>query len=95
MDGGAWWAAVYGVAQSRTRLKRLSSSSSSSRVVQFDEGIKKSNFQFTCKVGRRELIFFQHYSVPGTILYKHYDLIRIISLTDVKANIPIIIAALF
>ena len=26
----AWWAAVYGVAQSRTRLKRLSSSSSSS-----------------------------------------------------------------
>ena len=29
-DGGAWWAAVYGVAQSRTRLKRLSSSSTSS-----------------------------------------------------------------
>ena len=28
-DGGAWWAAVYGVTQSRTRLKRLSSSSSS------------------------------------------------------------------
>ena len=27
-DGGAWWAAVYGVAQSRTQLKRLSSSSS-------------------------------------------------------------------
>ena len=27
-DGGAWWAAVYGVAQSRTWLKRLSSSSS-------------------------------------------------------------------
>ena len=28
-DGGAWWAAIYGVAQSRTRLKRLSNSSSS------------------------------------------------------------------
>ena len=28
-DGGVWWAAVYAVAQSRTRLKRLSSSSSS------------------------------------------------------------------
>ena len=27
-DGGAWWAAVYGVAQNRTRLKWLSSSSS-------------------------------------------------------------------
>ena len=28
-DGGAWWAAIYGVAQSWTQLKRLSSSSSS------------------------------------------------------------------
>ena len=28
MDGGAWWAAVHGVAKSQTRLKRLSSSSS-------------------------------------------------------------------
>ena len=25
-DGGAWWAAIYRVTQSRTRLKRLSSS---------------------------------------------------------------------
>ena len=32
-DGGAWWAAVYGVAQSRTRLKQLSSSSSSSSCI--------------------------------------------------------------
>ena len=31
-DEGAWWAAVYGVAQSRTRLKGLSSSS----MVVFD-----------------------------------------------------------
>ena len=31
--GGAWWAAVCGVAQGRTRLTRLSSSSSSSRVT--------------------------------------------------------------
>ena len=28
MDGGAWWAAVHGVTQSWTRLKRLSNSSS-------------------------------------------------------------------
>ena len=32
MDGEAWWAPVHGVAQSRTRLKRLSSSSSSSLI---------------------------------------------------------------
>ena len=37
-DGGAGWAAVSGVAQSRTRLKRLSSSSSSSRY--FREELK-------------------------------------------------------
>ena len=40
-DGGAWWAAIYGVAQSRTRLKRLSSSSSSSSRV----GGNNSHFQ--------------------------------------------------
>ena len=38
MDRGAWWAAVYGVAQSQTRLTRLSSSStpnSNRKRVQF------------------------------------------------------------
>ena len=32
-DGRAWWADIYGVIQSRTRLKQLSSSSSSSRSI--------------------------------------------------------------
>ena len=32
-DWGAWWAAVYGVAENRTRLKRLSSSSSSMVIL--------------------------------------------------------------
>ena len=36
MDGGAWWAAVYGVTQSRTRLKQLSSSSGSSPLCKVD-----------------------------------------------------------
>ena len=36
-DGGAWWAAVYGVAQSQTQLKRLSSSSRKS----FDSSMGK------------------------------------------------------
>ena len=36
-DGGAWWAAVSGVAQSQTRLKRLSSSSSSSNETVLGE----------------------------------------------------------
>ena len=43
-DREAWWASVYGVAQSRTRLKWLSSSSSSSNVWvwYFYSGIKSS-----------------------------------------------------
>ena len=32
-DGGAWWAAIYGVAQSQTRPKQPSSSSSSLKLV--------------------------------------------------------------
>ena len=32
-DGGAWWASVCGVAQSRTQLKRLSNSSSSREIT--------------------------------------------------------------
>ena len=40
-DRGAWWAAVYGVEQSRTQLKQLSSSSSLLAVegVQFEKNI--------------------------------------------------------
>ena len=38
-DEGAWWAAVYGVAQSWTRLKRLSSSSSSSMEIYIERDI--------------------------------------------------------
>ena len=43
-DRGAWWAAVYGVSQSRTRLKRLSSSSSSSASLETKYGAIKNNF---------------------------------------------------
>ena len=32
-DGRAWWAAIYGVAQSQTRLKQLSSSSSKEMLL--------------------------------------------------------------
>ena len=42
-DGGAWWAAVCGVAQSRTQLKRLSSSSSSNH---FHRNCLPSSTQF-------------------------------------------------
>ena len=51
-DGGAWWAAVYGVTQSWTRLKRLSSSSSKPATGnieggEFKEGNKKKQMTET------------------------------------------------
>ena len=39
-DGEAWWAAVYGVAQSQTRLKRLSSSNSTRIWSQARQGLQ-------------------------------------------------------
>ena len=47
-DGGAWWAAIYGVAQSRTRLKRLSSSSSSTHFVETQDGLTKNSEKSPC-----------------------------------------------
>ena len=35
ITSGAWWAAIYGITQNRTRLKRLSSSSSKSTIQCF------------------------------------------------------------
>ena len=47
MDGGPWWAAVHGVAQSRTRLKRLGSSSRP--VVRNDPLPWQSSFIDVCE----------------------------------------------
>ena len=41
-EGGAWWAAVYGVAQSRTQLNRLSSMSCTSALWILEVTIKPS-----------------------------------------------------
>ena len=46
-DGGAWWAAACGVAQSQTRLKRPSSSSSSSSLDKAPFGIHRNNSWFS------------------------------------------------
>ena len=58
-DGKAWWAAVYEVAQSRTRLKRLSSSSSSMIPLPFTllfwVGVYKP---FLCFLSREDPLAF-------------------------------------
>ena len=52
--GGAWWAAMYGVAESRTQLKRLSSSSSLTMGFPDGSNVKAS----ACSAGDLE-------SIPG------------------------------
>ena len=56
-DREAWWAAVYGVAQSQTRLKQLSSSSSSSNldsnlssITYYPESLRKNVFIYRDRV---------------------------------------------
>ena len=45
---GAWWAAIYGVAQSRTRLKQLSSSSSKVLQRQYSAVFKSTELRDRC-----------------------------------------------
>ena len=55
-DGGAWWAAVYGVTQSQTWLKWLSSSSNTrSRGTHGDQGSKQSStiIKMVTSLGKR------------------------------------------
>ena len=65
-DGGAWWAAIYGVAQGRTQLKRLSSSSSSTSM----DAPKRTTQPYLAQalVGEdppEGIISVSHHSKPG------------------------------
>ena len=60
-ERGAWWATVYGVIQSWTRLKRLSSSSSSNKFREFRSPVSDFLFllcQFWYLVFFKELVHF-------------------------------------
>ena len=62
MDRGAWWAAVYGVAQCWTRLKQLSSSSSSNKPLSWGFPVGTTSKEPTCQC-RRDIR--EPGSVPG------------------------------
>ena len=76
MDRGAWWAAVHGVAQSWTQLKRLSSSCSSRSLVGrspwgHESQTRLNDFTFTFHFHALEKEMATHSSVlawriPGT-----------------------------
>ena len=64
MDRGAWWAAVYGVAQSRTRLKRFSSSP-------FTDGSRTTLPRRLCSTGagRDARIISQKGALPARVFW--------------------------
>ena len=62
MDGGAWWAAVYGVAQSWTRLKQLSSSSSSRYERRPQEEVSSWTKRLVRQVWSRDLLTYKAWS---------------------------------
>ena len=49
-DGGAWWAAVYGVAQGRIRPKRLGSSSTRVSLMQLPQFNRSHSAHLTCPI---------------------------------------------
>ena len=65
MDGGAWWAAVYGVAQSWTRLKGLSSSSRYERRQQGE--VFSWNKRLVRQVWSRDLLTYKAWSSNSTL----------------------------
>ena len=73
-DGGAWWAAVYGVTQSRTRLKRLSSSSSIQHFTWSEMRIAQYYFSWIFNI--LSYIFMIKYNIfESSLLYflpRHY-----------------------
>ena len=69
MGGGAWWAAVHGVVKSRTRLKRLSSSSSSpGYCLPFWQGAKHAGFFLLLLFKSINYLFWAHHTVRGILV---------------------------
>ena len=72
-DGGAWWEAIYGVTQSWTRLKQLSSSSSSSSSIQsrLDYHVKRSSLEMcfiTRDLDAKVLVILGELSRPAKVI---------------------------
>ena len=63
-DGGAWRAAVYGITQSRTRLKRLSSSSSGSQP-----GLNIRTTLVDFSPGSQDIRHSNYITMPGVICF--------------------------
>ena len=78
-DGGAWWAAVSGVAQSRIRLKRLSSSKTTKQIF---PSVQFSSVAQSCPT----LCDSMNRSTPG--LPVHHQFPSSLKLTSIESVMP-------
>ena len=74
-DGGAWWAATYGVAQSRTLLKWLSSSSS---VSQMHDSINSANTVLCRGVWMPYRSPMLHLFIPQNLTWNPWQLLNVL-----------------
>ena len=79
-DGGAWWAAIYGIAQGRSRLRWLSSSSNTIHCVQ----VPRKNYKTYKRVENTGLILRDQVSNTARFWYSWY--VRIIRLWKFKTT---------
>ena len=68
-DGGAWWAAVYGVAQSGTRLNQLSSSSSRQVFIRQISVLWLYLSSLRISKRKHDLNYFLHSVGPRALLF--------------------------
>ena len=78
-DGGAWWAAIYGVARSWTRLKRLSSGSSRKPGLLQSMSLQRMGHDLVTKQQHRTVSARSKLSVHVSFLLsslsRHYSLV--------------------
>ena len=84
-DRGAWWAAVYGVAQSRTRLKRLSSSSSNWWIFKIARYSARYNVNKT-------IIVFYNIGTPHSMHFKRFTYRKISCYKTKQYHLPLDVA---
>ena len=76
-DGEAWWAAVYGVAQSQTQLKQLSSSSSSRPFLNL-------LYWLIFLLTMDHIFLFLYISYNFSVNFEHYNRFNFVFLQIVK-----------
>ena len=77
-DGGAWWAAVYGVAQSRTRLMWLSSSNN------MYDYIPNSYSAVTCARNSSKLFAWISFKHCSAVLWENYFSLSILLMRKLR-----------